>query len=135
MKAMVIHEMVEYTYGQEGLKEIGTLCDLIAKPMSFDEARTHPDALAQVEAIFSGWKYRQMDASFLDLCPNLKIVFYAGGTIHRLVSDAFWERGIRICSAWAGQRCPGIGIRSVANSVHPQAGLLRHPPVFAGPGN
>ncbi len=106
MKAMVIHEMFEYTYGQEGIAKIGTLCDLVAKPMSFDEARNHPDALAQVEAIFSGWGYRQMDASFLDLCPNLKIVFYAGGTIHRLVSDAFWERGIRICSAWRANAVP-----------------------------
>ena len=78
--------------------------------MSFDEARNHPDALAQVEAIFSGWGYRQMDASFLDLCPNLKIVFYAGGTIHRPVSYTHldvYKRQIssilffsRPCPAW-----------------------------------
>jgi phosphoglycerate dehydrogenase-like enzyme len=59
-----------------------------------------------VEIIFSGWGIAVCDTEFLERFPDLKIVFHGGGTIRPFVTDAFWERGVRITTATAANAVP-----------------------------
>ena len=40
-----------------------------------------------------------MDDTFLQAAPRLKAVFYAGGSVRYLVTNALWRRGVRVTSA------------------------------------
>jgi phosphoglycerate dehydrogenase-like enzyme len=59
----------------------------------------HRDTLSKTDIIFSGWGAPVMDDSFLQAAPRLKAVFYAGGSVRYFVTDAFWQRKIRVTSA------------------------------------
>src|SRR5690349_9083873 len=63
--------------------------------------RQHLEALRSVENIFSGWGAPRMDATFLREMPNLRVLFYAGGSVRYFVTDALWERGVRVTTAQA----------------------------------
>jgi phosphoglycerate dehydrogenase-like enzyme len=62
--------------------------------------------LAEVEVILSGWGAPAMDGAFLAAAPNLRVVFYGAGSIRRVATPAFWERGVRITSAYAANAVP-----------------------------
>lgn len=64
------------------------------------------DLLRETELIFSGWGGPRIDADFLAAAPKLKAVFYGAGTIRGIVTESFWERGVRITSAYAANAVP-----------------------------
>lgn len=64
------------------------------------------DALAQADVIVSTWGMPDLDAEFLAAAPALKAVFYAAGSVKGFVTDAAWERGIVVSSAWAANGIP-----------------------------
>jgi phosphoglycerate dehydrogenase-like enzyme len=47
-----------------------------------------------------------MDGGFLAAAPNLRVVLYGAGSIRRVAPPAFWERGLRITSAYAANAVP-----------------------------
>jgi phosphoglycerate dehydrogenase-like enzyme len=47
-----------------------------------------------------------MDGGFLAAAPNLRVVLYGAGSIRRVATPAFWERGLRITSAYAANAVP-----------------------------
>ncbi|MCX7787831.1 MAG: hydroxyacid dehydrogenase [Spirochaetes bacterium] len=73
---------------------------------SREESLRHPDILREVEILFSGWGGPRIDEEFLEKAPKLKLVLHAAGSVRPIVSDAFWERGIRICSAYGANAIP-----------------------------
>jgi phosphoglycerate dehydrogenase-like enzyme len=97
---------IDNIYGPDERSQIEGMVDLVAPPLSADTISEHPEALAEVEAIFSGWGMRQLDEKFLAAAPNLKVVFYGSGSIKAFATDAAWDRGIVICSAWAANAIP-----------------------------
>ena len=74
--------------------------------MTPPEIGRHPELLAEAEAIFSGWGAPRMDAEFLAAAPRLHTVFYGAGSVKGVVTDAFWERGLAIASAYAANAVP-----------------------------
>ena len=64
------------------------------------------DQLAEAEIIFSTWGMPKMDAAFFQLCPRLRAVFYAAGTVKGFVTDEVWQRNITLCSAWRSNAVP-----------------------------
>lgn len=95
-------------YGPEERRDIEELVDLIAPLQTAQTIAEHPDLLADVEVILSGWGMPTMDEVFLAAAPKLKAVFYGAGSIKRIVTDAFWARGIPITSAYAANAVPVI---------------------------
>lgn len=75
----------------------------VLDPMRWKEAG---DALAQADVIVSTWGMPDLDAEFLAAAPALKAVFYAAGSVKGFVTDAAWERGIVVSSAWAANGIP-----------------------------
>jgi phosphoglycerate dehydrogenase-like enzyme len=41
-----------------------------------------------------------MDAAFLKVAPNLRVVLYGAGSIRRVATPALWDRGVHITSAY-----------------------------------
>jgi phosphoglycerate dehydrogenase-like enzyme len=70
------------------------------------EATADPSPLRDVDVLLSGWGCPRLDAAFLDRAARLCVVFYAAGSVRHIVTDASWERGVRICSAWAANAVP-----------------------------
>ena len=66
----------------------------------------HRAALEKAEVIFSGWGAPKMDEAFLRAMPNLRAVFYAGGSVRYFVTDAFWRAGVRLTTAQATNAIP-----------------------------
>ncbi|MCC5833157.1 MAG: hydroxyacid dehydrogenase [Opitutales bacterium] len=57
-----------------------------------------PDRLREVDILFSGWGSPKLDQRLLSAAPNLKAVFYAGGSLDGLLSQEFKASGIRTFS-------------------------------------
>lgn len=100
------HASREVIYSPDDRCEIEKLGDFYAPPLSPEEVSENPSILEPVEVIFSGWGSPIMDKSFLDAASNLKAVFYGAGSIRRLATEAFWDRGISITSAYGANAVP-----------------------------
>jgi phosphoglycerate dehydrogenase-like enzyme len=59
-----------------------------------------------VEIVFSGWGAPVFDAKLLKTLPTLKAVFYAAGSVRYFVTDAFWQRDIKLTSAFQANAIP-----------------------------
>lgn len=97
---------VDSVYSQEVVKEISKLSNLIAKPLSKVELLENLDILKDIDVIFSGWGAPEINQEIIEHAPNLKFVFYAAGSIKSVVTDEFWERGIRITTANSANAIP-----------------------------
>jgi phosphoglycerate dehydrogenase-like enzyme len=62
---------------------------------------TITDDVADAEVILASWGCPVMDEGFLDTARRLRLVLYAAGSVRAFVTDAFWDHGIRVSSAYA----------------------------------
>lgn len=93
-------------YGADERRHIEALVRLAAPAQTSQSVGANPKLLAEAELIFSGWGAPCMDAAFLAAAPRLRYVFYGAGSIRGIVTDAFWDRGLRISSAWGANAVP-----------------------------
>lgn len=100
------HNAFELIYGAESKAEIARRVQLLAEPLTEEEALKRPDLLAQTEVIFSGWGPPKLDGAFLAAAPNLKAFFYGAGSIRPFTTDEFWARNIIITSAYSINAVP-----------------------------
>jgi phosphoglycerate dehydrogenase-like enzyme len=64
------------------------------------------EAFKDVQVVFSGWGAPTMDEDLLNALPQLKVVFYAGGSVRYFATGALWNRGIRLTTAVAINAVP-----------------------------
>jgi phosphoglycerate dehydrogenase-like enzyme len=96
----------EKIYGEEERAAVAGLADVYAPLQTGNSVAKNPGVLAEAEVILSGWGTPAMDGGFLAAAPNLRVVFYGAGSIRRVATPAFWERGLRITSAYAANAVP-----------------------------
>jgi phosphoglycerate dehydrogenase-like enzyme len=96
----------EKIYASQERKEIAALVDIIAPQQTAASIVEDPSPLQEAELIFSGWGMARMDEAFLTAAPRLRAVFYGSGSIRGFVTDAAWDRGILITSAYAANAIP-----------------------------
>lgn len=96
----------ELIYSDEDQARIAELVDETGPTQTAQSILECPELMADLEIILSGWGGPRIDADFLEKAPNLKAVFYGAGSIRNIVSDAFWEKDITICSAWSANGIP-----------------------------
>ncbi|MFP4167050.1 MAG: hydroxyacid dehydrogenase [Opitutales bacterium] len=99
-------ESFELIYPPEIRRQLEGLADFIPEPVFTQHLEERMPDLAEVEVIFSGWGAPRMDQAFLDALPKLKAVFYGAGSIRGFVTPEFWDRGIRVTSAYAANAIP-----------------------------
>lgn len=100
-KALFILEdnIRQRVYPDDLIAQFAELVELIAPPQTKAQITANPSLLQEMEILISSWRCPRLDAAFLAQAPQLQAVFYGAGTIKRLVSDAMWDRGIRITHA------------------------------------
>jgi phosphoglycerate dehydrogenase-like enzyme len=96
----------EKIYGEEERAAVAGLADVYAPLQTGNSVAKNPGVLTEAEVILSGWGAPAMDGGFLAAAPNLRVVFYGAGSIRRVATPAFWERGLRITSAYAANAVP-----------------------------
>src|SRR5271166_1299206 len=97
---------LDLIYGPEERAFLDQYADFYAEPQTRESIKRNRELLSDVEVIFSGWGAPLMDEAFLKAAPKLNAVFYGAGTIGYCTSDAFWDRGIVITSAYAANAMP-----------------------------
>jgi phosphoglycerate dehydrogenase-like enzyme len=86
------------------LRELVTLAD----PVWVDELDS-PAArarLATVQVLVTSWGVPALTADRLAAAPALRAVFHGAGSVRPLVTDAVWDRGIRVTSAAEANAIP-----------------------------
>lgn len=108
MNALYVLDTHAYNiiYGPDELRDIAELVDIYAPPQTRDSVNETPAILSEAQIILSGWGGPRIDGAFLAAAPRLEAVFYGAGSIKGIVSDAFWDRGIVITSAYAANAVP-----------------------------
>lgn len=96
----------EEIYGERERAEIAELAEVVGPPQTAESVREVPELLSRVEVLLSGWRLPRLDAAFLAGAPRLRAVFYGAGSIRGFVTDALWERGIRVSTAAAVNAIP-----------------------------
>ena len=54
--------------------------------------------IGDCDTYITGWSSPLLDREILDAAPNIKLLVHLCGTVVPFVSDAMWERGIRVLS-------------------------------------
>lgn len=82
------------------------LVELYAPPQTADSVKANPGVLREAEFIFSGWGMPPVNEAFLAAAPNLKAIFYAAGSVRGFATEAMWNRGITLTSAYHANAIP-----------------------------
>jgi phosphoglycerate dehydrogenase-like enzyme len=101
-------------YGPDERREIGQLVDVIGPLQTATSVAANPGVLADVDVILSGWGMAVLDETLLAAAPRLKAVFYGAGSIRYFTTDAMWDRGIVVTSAYAANAVPVAEFTSAA---------------------
>ncbi len=95
-------------YGPDELTDIARLTRIDNQCYEPARLQTHPEALAEVEVIFSGWGGPRLDHTFLAHAPKLKALFYGAGSVSEIITEAAWQRGIAVTTAYAANAVPVV---------------------------
>lgn len=93
-------------YGPEERDAIKGLVNICGPMLSPEQVKDDPSVLRDIDIILSGWGAPALDEDFLNAAPNLKAVFYGAGSVRAMVTDAFWNKNIVLCSAWQANAVP-----------------------------
>ena len=93
-------------YGPAERADIEQLTDVYASPQTPESVAADASVLRDAEVIFSGWGAPTLDEALLAEAPNLKAFLYGAGSVRKFVTEAFWERGIQLTSAYAANAVP-----------------------------
>jgi len=105
--AMILgHSARRRIYPEPVVSRISEHVEWVSEPLSAAEAREKLAALRDAEVIFSGWQGLELTGEVLQALPELKLVLYGAGSLRGIVTEAFWKRGITICSAVAANAVP-----------------------------
>src|SRR5438093_879222 len=82
-------DSLDVIYGPEERRDLEQVADFFAPPQTPESVHAHPELLADVEVIFSGWGAPKLDEEFLSAASNLRAIFYGAGSIRYFTTDAF----------------------------------------------
>jgi len=85
--------------GQDAWDALYEIAEVVRNPHDRTLTEDEPaDLIAGSKAVISGWGGGRLTAKVLDRAPELGLVAYSAGSVKPIVTDDFWERGIRITS-------------------------------------
>ncbi|MBQ3231140.1 MAG: hydroxyacid dehydrogenase [Clostridia bacterium] len=68
-----------------------------------NEGGTDFDSIAPLikdaDAVVTSWGNNPIDEKCLELCPNLKLLVHAAGSVKPVVSEALWKKGVRVTAS------------------------------------
>ena len=99
-------EFKDSVYGPVNEAALRALVEIPDTVYTAEMLAADPSPLRDVEILFGTWYMPTVDAAFLAHAPKLKAIFYAAGSIRKFATDAMWERGIIVSSAYAANAIP-----------------------------
>ncbi|MCL2088600.1 MAG: hydroxyacid dehydrogenase [Oscillospiraceae bacterium] len=105
-KALIIADAYAAVYNEGLIDKIKQKVDLYDRPYKSGEIMQNLGVLSDCEIMFSTWGIPKIDRDFLRHAPNLKLVLYGAGSVKHFVTDASWDAGVRVCSAWVANDIP-----------------------------
>ncbi|MEV8587834.1 hydroxyacid dehydrogenase [Streptomyces sp. NPDC051180] len=78
---------------------------LVAHDLTAPDARVAA-ALADAELLLTCWGATPLTPEVLDRAPRLKAVVHAAGSVKHHITDACWDRGLRVTSAASANALP-----------------------------
>ena len=107
MKCLIIHNRGHQpVFSDAMLKEIRGMVEMVAPEQTTESLARHPELWEEAEVLFCGWGAPRLDEEVLKRAVNLKLVLFTAGSVKKFLGDAFWDRGIIICSAWQANAIP-----------------------------
>ncbi len=88
------------------LKGFGELA--VSESNGIDEIKA---AVKDADVAITSWGNAPIDNEILALCPNLKLVCHAAGSVKPIVSDDLWAKGVRVTSSAC---CLSMGVSETA---------------------
>lgn len=96
----------QMVYGEAQMRRIDELVQVVGSWESREAILESRGALDEVEVVLTSWGCPRFDEALLEVLPSLKWVLYGAGSIKHVVSEAFWQKGVTICSAYAANAVP-----------------------------
>lgn len=87
-------------YGEEEQRDLESRVTLLGPPTTPAAVATNPAPLGEMEILLSGWGGPCLDEAFLDAAPKLDLLLYGAGSVRGIMTEAAWDRGIRVVSAY-----------------------------------
>lgn len=97
-------EFLDHVWAPEQRRKLAKIVDLECETWDGDAGRL-PVGAKDVEILFSTWGMPSLSWEQLQELPRLRAVFYAAGSVKEF-ADPFFERDIRVFSAWAANAVP-----------------------------
>lgn len=99
-------EFFPVVFGPAERQQLAARLDFVAPPLTAPELADTAAPLASVQVIVSSWTPPVMDQKMLARFPSLRAIFHAAGTVKPFITEALWQRGIRISSAARANAIP-----------------------------
>lgn len=98
-------EFFERAYGGTTFDKIALCANVLGDVISPDCLLERKGDLAKAEFVFTGWGAPDITA-LLPLCPQVKVIFFAGGTASFMLDPDIWKRGILFTSSYVANAVP-----------------------------
>lgn len=99
-------DAAEAVFPPDARARLADLCDLAPEVLDDLTTARARAVLADAEVLVTGWGCPPLDAAALAAAPRLRAVVHAAGTVRGHVTEACWERGLRVSSAAAANALP-----------------------------
>jgi len=97
---------INYVYAKEVLTSIHEKVNLYEEVLTKQDILHHLEITRKAEIIFSTWGMPHFTASEIEeYFPNLKIVFYAAGSVQHFARE-FLNKGVKVVSSYAANAIP-----------------------------
>ena len=97
---------VQSVYREAERERIAALADLREPAATKQQLEADPSLLAGVEVVLGTWGMPRLEGALLEAASDLRLVLYGAGSIRGFMTEAAWERGVEVCSAWTGNAVP-----------------------------
>jgi len=89
-------------WGDEDSRRVATMCRVVKAPVPEEADRSFLEGhIGDADIVISSWDTAPLDADLMAKAGRLRLLAHAGGSVKPVVSDALWNRGVRVTSAAA----------------------------------
>lgn len=127
--AMLLDQIVfPQVINPKTLEKLQSLGEVVINQTRGNDVENAKALIAGADFAITSWGSPAMTEELLDLCPNLKLIAHAAGSVKSIVTDKMYDRGVRIVSAaqvlstGVSETALGLTIASVKNIFALNAG-------------
>lgn len=99
------HSVFDWVYGAGRRQRLETIAEVHPVIVTSGNFAGFASEMREVEVIFSTWGMPQLTPAHLEGMPNLRALFFAGGSVAGFARPLL-ERGIKVVSAWGANAIP-----------------------------